>query len=825
MTIDTPSATPSVDNSAVSRESSGDVEKTTACASAGTLNRATFYIQILALALLIFGARLCLIYNAANSVPIEDEWTQFTRVFFPWLDGTLNWPDLFSPHNEHRIFFPRILNLTLFILNGQWDSIVGMVFTACLHTATAVILMLALIRLLGQSMRIPIFCIVALLWIPPYGYRNALWSYQSCFYFHIFFSVIALWGLVLHKRFTIKWWIGLFGAICAPLSLASGIITSFAVVVVMLYLLWVDWRNRHDYLPSLIACAAIVAICALSYRPQQYHESLRSEEILSFFFTFGKGLSWPYIETPFMGFLLYLPFAALVVRLLWKRRKPSREELALVVFGGWVFLHTAAIAYARSLGVGASPSTKYYDILAFGPLCNFLSFWIFSRPWYGLPSRGRRSVPFLAAAWTILLMAGLSFLLVQKIFPHIQERKYLATQQMAVCRHFLINHDPEVFRDVPLSMIPHPNLPLLKEHLEHPLAHLYFPTDLTIPAFLEAEKGNPSVFRKNGFWPPAGKYGNEDVLGSHSGARPGPPSNLPIGTFISRPILIKQTYLEIPVAGYLGQEGHSLYVTEAKIYPSQFRTYKFDLPRAKILRIRVEPAKTACDIVLQSMEIRIDRRVIPIPVTQPSSLELNRWMSFSSETDYGGWYSSYGENPFFVLTGLPELDFSRSERASLYLKMWVSKDSRARVVCDLGQGFDMDQSKPVKTVSPKAPISSVKGAGVDLDLLLRNAVPVKPREVPETRWIPCYVRSPGNLIRIIAIDNSRNSWFAFAMPRGVGTLTYFSRELIVHNPAIISAGVILLFLVGTVFTALLSPLSRDASEISEQQSVEGTDSE
>ena len=39
----------------------------------------------------------------------------------PYSSGGLTWRQMFTLHNEHRIFFTRVLAMALVILNGQWD--------------------------------------------------------------------------------------------------------------------------------------------------------------------------------------------------------------------------------------------------------------------------------------------------------------------------------------------------------------------------------------------------------------------------------------------------------------------------------------------------------------------------------------------------------------------------------------------------------------------------------------------------------------------------------------------------------------------------------
>ena len=47
---------------------------------------------------------------------------------------------MFTPHNEHRVFFTRLYALDVVLANGQWDPRVQQVCNAALHSFTAVLL-------------------------------------------------------------------------------------------------------------------------------------------------------------------------------------------------------------------------------------------------------------------------------------------------------------------------------------------------------------------------------------------------------------------------------------------------------------------------------------------------------------------------------------------------------------------------------------------------------------------------------------------------------------------------------------------------------------
>src|SRR5215472_6657949 len=67
-------------------------------------------------ALLIFTPPLLigvLIFKNGVDTPVLDEWDGTAPLFEKMADGTLGVADFFAQHNEHRIFFPRLIFFAL----------------------------------------------------------------------------------------------------------------------------------------------------------------------------------------------------------------------------------------------------------------------------------------------------------------------------------------------------------------------------------------------------------------------------------------------------------------------------------------------------------------------------------------------------------------------------------------------------------------------------------------------------------------------------------------------------------------------------------------
>lgn len=90
----------------------------------------------------------------------------------------------------------------------------------------------------------------------------------------------------------------------------------------------------------------------------------------------------------------------------------------------------------------------------------------------------------------------------------------------------------------------------------NPKLQMIFPASLQLEKklFLKQEQLNGAAFTVNGIVPAVGKYFGEDVIGSYHPQQ----GVAATGTVVTEPILIRQSYMEVPISGYLGVEGTQL---------------------------------------------------------------------------------------------------------------------------------------------------------------------------------------------------------------------------------------------------------------------------
>lgn len=512
-----------------------------------TLNR-LFYLKLLFIAFAIFSVRVWLINSFGGTVPYWDEWdAEAAYTLIPWFNNQLSLDTLIAPHNEHRLFFTRIFSLILLILNdNQWDPLVQMVFCAGLATLNAIVLALILKKLLGERGYNSALFAVALLGIIPFAVENIIWGLQINWYFFNLFSLLAFWGVLLHREGTWQWWLGILCTFLTYFNLVSGIFVAAILLLVKSYLWLVDKKSREYYLISIVALWVLLGIEIALFSDSVGHAALRHQAAAAadgfwhlFFNLLGKYLAFPFVKQPHLSLVMYLPILLLSLTVIIRRRTPNPLELFSLTLGGWVILQTAAIAYGR-LWI-PDVSLRYMDILAFGTVANLMALYAL---YDLLPQRYNRLVQIYGVIWAVIWCGTLTLLV--DITPFLHAKQLEKVDFVRNMRNYLATNSPALLQNV---SIPYPVPKRLEDILANPKLRASLPVSLQVPKLVDAEK-NEGVFLPDQI--PAGmaKYPNEAVWGSAGLTT--------TGTFSSAPMTINQSYLQIPLAGYLGTPGLKL---------------------------------------------------------------------------------------------------------------------------------------------------------------------------------------------------------------------------------------------------------------------------
>jgi len=551
------------------------------------------FFWLLSLLLVGGGARLWLIHRFGTPLPFWDQWEEARVVYLPYLDGRLSLGALFSPHNEHRIFFTRIYGLGLLLLNGgQWDNQVQMVANALLYAATLGGLGWLLSRALGPRYWPLIGLILMVVLAAPFGWENTLAGFQSSFYFMALFSLLTLRLLGFHRAGS-WWWIGgVLAAISSVFTVAAGFLGAAAVVGLAGLRIArqpARWRELWRALWPSIAVASMVVMLGLILRVDVPHtRELMAQSAGQFFLSLGKYLAWPWIVVPPFAVANMAPLVLLAWVYLRERNEAMPAEEMALALGGWAVLQALAGAYGR--GAQEYPQWRYMDSICFLLVANVLSAGLLLGR-HLVTSRRMRLWRGAFLLWGAATIAGLGLLTARAWQVDIRERRLFHTAQMQYARAFMATGDPHVFNGLPLPYLPifqgdrlAPPLRYPAEwivnYLRNPRVRAMLPSCVRDPLAMLPDA--VSGFATNGPSSARLTIPGEVVWSSDAGR--GSSSK---GRFESQPMAPGNfPYLEFRVAGDLGTPGLSLSLVElssGKATPIRPR----DVPGRKWVNCRV----------------------------------------------------------------------------------------------------------------------------------------------------------------------------------------------------------------------------------------------
>ncbi|MDB6112099.1 MAG: hypothetical protein JWR69_3849 [Pedosphaera sp.] len=506
----------------------------------------------LSLFLVGVGAKFFLIFRFGTSLPFLDQWDAEARaLYLPYLNGKLSLSLLFQPHVEHRIFFTRIYDLVLFLLNGQWDGRLQMVTKAVLHCAAITGLGWLLVRLIGRNLWPWIWLPLALALALPFAWENTLAGFQSQFYFLLIFSTLTIWLLGLSEPLSVRWWLGVASAIAALFTTGSGVLASAAVFVLVVLDMVKEKRVLRRYLPVLAVCT-LIGVTGILLKPHvPQTDYLKAHSSGDFLVAFARNIAWPRIRHPYLSICNLLPLLWLAAVYLHSRKKNLSAEKMILGMSAWVFLQAMAAAYSRGIG-GAAPASRYMDSSSLIMMVNWLSFAC-------LLSRHLRSSWFyklamvFAVVWAADCLLGLWQLNLNAWNESIPERRCDQRVWLKTARAFLATDDPHVFDRKRFSERLHPRPQPLASLLRQPQIRHLLPACVrnplrVIPANLRDATFVPLNDANTHWDTPTGpgwiSASGTNVAGGHFESRPLGPSSLP--------------YLEFPVAGDFSTPGVSL---------------------------------------------------------------------------------------------------------------------------------------------------------------------------------------------------------------------------------------------------------------------------
>ncbi len=507
----------------------------------------------LSLFLMGLGVKFMMVLKSDSPLPYLDQWeAEAINTYLPWFHHTLSLGDLFKAHNEHRIFWTKLYDLALLILNRQWDSELQMALNAVVHCATLAGFGWLMARLMGRENWPFIWLPLALTLMLPFAWENTLAGFQSQFYFMLIFSLLTIWLLGLSEPWSLRWFLGAAAGVAGWFTMASGFLGAVAVAGICLLDIAKEPRAWRRQLPTLIVCAALTIGGVLLKAHVPRHAVYQAQSVLAFQLSLGKNLAWP---SSFYGWLMPLNLLPLIL-LAWAyahtKERPAAERMTLAV-GAWGILQGAAAAYARG-ETGVMPASRYMDPESFIMIANVLSIVLLARR-YWQQLEWKRFWRVALVLWGIACLWGLCTLTrAAESANGIPDWQARQEKRVAFARAFMATDDEKVLHTRFSGDLPHPDTALLASLLRDKDIREILPACARKPLLLVPDGDNDGPFALNG-----SNFTNRNEPGERCwGSFPGAGTRTR-GRFESwgvGPGLLP--YLEIPVAGDLGEAGLSL---------------------------------------------------------------------------------------------------------------------------------------------------------------------------------------------------------------------------------------------------------------------------
>lgn len=308
------------------------------------------YVYLLYLLLFIIPPILLFTLVIKNSVniPFWDQW-RFIPLLKESSNGSLNFHDLWVPHNEHRIFFPKLIMLGLAYLTGwniNYEIAMNVILGILIYCVFSYQSVQSFKKLSISNFHI-VLPIISFITFSIVQWENWTWGWQI----QIFLNVLAvLCGIVCITRKSRLFFIlaAVFG-IVATFSFANGLLfweIGFCVLVFMPY-------DRMKKLKLLILWAIIsVGIIYLFFVNYHHQQNMASGFSIKTYLEY----IFAYLGSPIAGYNRFLSIVigllgVLLIIILSIRLKNqiNRDRL---VFLPWLAMATYSMASACLTGLG-----------------------------------------------------------------------------------------------------------------------------------------------------------------------------------------------------------------------------------------------------------------------------------------------------------------------------------------------------------------------------------------------------------------------------------------------------------------------------------------
>jgi hypothetical protein len=316
-----------------------------------------------ALFLTALGAQLWAVWLYGSPILIWDQWYEADALFRPWLEGHLHGSDLIAIDSNNRAVMTNLFDLFIIWLNGRWDPLLQMSVNAFIHATFACGLAYCLWNFLGRKRGWLICFLLMPFFALPYGGENAIWGYNSMWYFVNIFALATIAGLGFAKAGTWRWWLGFVAAVLGLLTMASGLVAPItAGGLILLRAIKIGGLKKKDLI-TLGLCVILTVLGSLIVGMSEYNRPLQAHSLEEFTAALTHNLNWPFLNIPGMVFVIVLPLVLLLVLYLRPDFQATRAAELILALALWSVLQSTMIAYGRANYVQFVGGSRYMDVL------------------------------------------------------------------------------------------------------------------------------------------------------------------------------------------------------------------------------------------------------------------------------------------------------------------------------------------------------------------------------------------------------------------------------------------------------------------------------
>jgi hypothetical protein len=503
-------------------------------------------LLLVGFALLAFSGKLWLLDRAGTDLPAWDQWDgESASALQPWVTHQLTAAKLVEGHNEHRIALTRLFAIGLFEVNDrQWDALVEATASCVVHVIFAVVLLVIARRFIRDPVWLGLCAalLIALVGLPVTP-ENTLSGFQVQFYFLLLFSVLHLWLTLECETFGWRWGLGQVSAVLTLGTMASGFLSSAAVLGV---LGWRLMRERHWSRLQCASAAVALAVIGIGWFTRHVvpgNDHMHATHLSQVLAGTWKLLLWPGFSRHYWrATLLLLPLAVFVLRRAWKRPMTPADTVAFGLLA-WTLLQCVAIAYGRGGEIpDAVYSNRYLDLLAPKLALGVIALGVAFPRW----ARWTIGVLWLAVLG-FYLQQGAGFYWKDSVAPNIARDQ----RRIAHVHTYLRTGNAHELLDQAPGEIPYPTGSDLILRLNPKVVRDYLPASVRLPVKLSSSPGAGRAI------PPLLPPAPETVaVSTWAGDSPDPRSSV---HWRSRPVTIAtRPVLRFYVAGNLGDPARKL---------------------------------------------------------------------------------------------------------------------------------------------------------------------------------------------------------------------------------------------------------------------------